>query len=276
MPFDLGDTVRLQATCTSPDGTPTTAATAVLTITLPDGTTTTPVVPDPAQPGLYTVDYAIAAAGRHAVRWVFTGPASAYTDMFEVRPAVPGWIISLADAKTHIRITTPADDAQMRDWLGSITEGIEYLCGAVARRTVTETQHLPLHGAQLIALRTLPVLDLVSMTPVLDGGCTYDVDTLDLDGATGAVQRLDGGLLYGPVRPVYVAGRVATPPSLTTAGQLILQHLWRTKYGSSRALPGVGGGEDFDVTQPIPGFGYAIPNRAMQLMEPHRLPPGIA
>jgi hypothetical protein len=32
---------------------------------------------------------------------------------------------------------------------------------------------------------------------------------------------------------------------------------------------------DFDVTEPVVGFGYAIPNRALQLLEPYRLPPGV-
>lgn len=277
MPYDLGDTVRLQAICTDPGGTPATAGTATLTITLPDGTTTSPVVPSPAGAlGQYTVDYVTTAPGRHAARWVFTSPASAYSDAFEVSPADPPLVLPLQAAKKHLRITTPEDDEDLREWLQSITEGIEHLCGAVARRTVTEVQDLSVHGVPVMALRTTPALALVSLTAVLSGGVSWDPSELDLDPATGAVRRLDGGWLWGPLRVVYTAGRLQTPASLTGAGKVILQHLWRTRYGSSRALPGIGGGDDFAVTEPVPGFGYAIPNRALQLMEPHRLPPGIA
>lgn len=275
MPFDLGATVRLTAVCLDPGGAAATAATAAVTITLPDGTTATPAVPDPVTTGQYTVDYVPTVAGQHAVRWVFTTPASAYTDSFDVRPAVPGTILSLTAAREHLT-TTPAEDAQLREWLETITEGVEGLCGAVVRRTVTETQYLPAHGTATVALRTVPVLELVSATPVLDAGNPLDVAGLDLDGPNGIVQRIDGAWMYGPTRWVYVAGRAVTPASLTSAAKIIIKHLWRVKYGSSRAAPGIGGGDDFDVTQPVPGFGYAIPNRALQLMEPFRLPPGTA
>lgn len=277
MPYDLGDTVRLQATCTDPGGSPVTAGTAVLTITLPDGTTTSPAVPAPSAPGQYTVDYPTAAQGRHAARWVFTDPASAYTDAFDVSPAVPALVLPLAPAKRHLALTdTTAYDDELREWLEGITEGVEHLCGAVARRTVTEIAEIPVHGVPTVALRTTPVLQITSTTPVLTTGWSWTPDELDVDGETGVVRRIDGGLLYGPLRWVYQAGRVSTPASLTGAAKMILQHLWRTKYGSSRALPGIGGGDDFAVTEPIPGFGYAIPNRALQMMEPHRLPPGMA
>lgn len=275
MSFDLGDTVRLTADCTDPDGTPTTAATAVLTVTLPDGTTATPDVPAPAQSGQYVVDYVTTVAGQHAVRWLFTGPGYAYTDTFDVRPAVPRLILSLADAKLHLRITTPSDEAYLREWLEAITEGVENLAGAVVRRTVTEKHSIPFRGIGALMLRTVPVLELVSLTPVLTGGWTYTPAEFDLD-PSGVVQRLDGARIYGPLRTVHVAGRAVTPASMTAASRIILRHLWRTRHGSSRALPNVGGDDDFSVTEPIPGFGYAIPNRALQLLEPFRLPPGIA
>lgn len=275
MSFDLGSAVRLTATCTDPGGTPATAATALLTVTLPDGTTVIPTVPAPAETGQYVVDYVTTMAGQHAVRWLFTEPAFAYTDTVDVRPAVPRLILSQADARSHLRITTPADAELLREWLESITEGVENLAGAVVRRTITEKHPVPFRGVGSLMLRTVPVLDLVSVVPVLPGGQTYTPDQFDLD-PTGVVQLLDRALIYGPLRITYVAGRAVTPASITSASRIILRHLWRTRYGSSRALPSVGGDDDFSVTEPIPGFGYAIPNRALQLLEPFRLPPGLA
>jgi hypothetical protein len=38
----------------------------------------------------------------------------------------------------------------------------------------------------------------------------------------------------------------------------------------------VGGADDYNVTEPIPGFGYAVPNRVLQLLEPFKQPPGVA
>jgi hypothetical protein len=59
---------------------------------------------------------------------------------------------------------------------------------------------------------------------------------------------------------------------MSSASRIILQHLWRTRQGPARPTRG---GDDYSVTEPIAGFGYAIPNRALQLLEPYRLPPGV-
>lgn len=270
MPFDLGDTVRLTASSRDADGTLTTAATAVLTVTLPDGTTVTPSVPAPVPAGAYTVDYVTTQAGRHSVRWVFTTPANAYTDSFDVREAAPPAILSLADAKKHLNKTSTTDDDEIRGWVESVTAGIEGLCGPVTVRTVTERHEG--RRVPMICLRHTPVLSLTSVVAVLDGGTSYTVADLDLDAATGVVQRKDGGTLTGPLRVTYSAGRRIVPANITSAAKIILQHLWQTQQGPGR--PQLGGG-DYSVTEPVPGFGYAIPNRALQLLEPHRLPPGV-
>lgn len=278
MPFDLGDSVRLQAECRDPGGTLANAATATLTITLPDGTTVTPSVTNPpSETGVYSVDYPTVQAGRHGVRWVFTTPAAAYTDMFDVRPAAPQLILSLADGRRHLRYAAgdTSDDEQIREWLESITELVEALCGPCVRRTAVEDHTISSGGTYELALRRTPVLAVTSATGILTGGPTYAGASLDVD-SNGVMRRLDGGRLYGPLRVTYTVGRVIIPANLSSAARIILQHLWRTQYGASRAGAGIGGGDDFSVTEPVTGFGYAIPNRAMQLMEPHRLPPGVA
>ncbi|WP_030764747.1 hypothetical protein [Streptomyces sp. NRRL F-2664] len=278
MPFDLGDTVRLEATCRDAAGTLTTASSAVLTLTLPDGTTATPAVGAPASAGEYRVDYVTTQAGRHAVRWTFTSPASAYTDVFDVREAAPSLILSLADAKRHLRYAPDdtSDDDQIREWLETITIGVEHFAGVCCRRVVTEQHVIPSVGSATLALRRTPVLSVTSISAVLTGGQSYLPADLDVDGPTGIISRLDGARLYGPLRVTYVAGRAVIPANLSSAARIILQHLWRTQYGASRGLSSIGGGDDYSVTEPMPGFGYAIPNRAMQLLEPDRLPPGVA
>lgn len=278
MPYDLADTVRLAADSKDAAGTLTNAGTVTLTITLPDGTTMSPAVTNPpAQTGQYRYDYATVQAGRHGVRWVFTTPNNAYTDQFDVREAAPPLILSLADAKTHLNISSTTHDEELRGWLEAVTGVIEQFVGPVVRRTVVEDHdYLPVYGARMLVLRSTPVIALTSALAVLDGGTDYAVADLDVDGRTGIVRRLDGGALSGPLRVTYVAGRPVIPANITSAAKIILAHLWRTQYGGSRALPAVGGGDDYAVTEPIPGFGYAIPNRALQLLEPQRLPPGVA
>lgn len=270
MPFDLGDTVRLQATCTDPGGTPATAGTAVLTVTLPDGTTATPAVPDPVTAGQYTVDYVTTQPGRHGVRWLFTDPASAWTDGFDVREASPRTLFSLPVAKGFLK-KSPDDtsmDEQVRYWTEATTLCVESLAGACVRRQVTETYRLQQSGVTELALRTAPVLDLVSVA-VLGSGGAPALEDLDVD-EFGILTRLDGGRLTGRLRITTTVGRAVIPANISVAGMLILQHLWRTNMGGSRALVGIGGTDDYSVTEPIPGIGYAIPNRALQLLEADR------
>jgi hypothetical protein len=280
MPFDLGAVVPLGTTVKDSTGTLANAGSMTLTITLPDATTVSVSPVTPASTGTYTYDYTTVQAGRHVARWVATGiHAGAYTDSFDVREAAPPGIISLADTKAHLNIpaSTTTHDDELRGWIESVTAGIEHLAGACVRRAVVEDHDdLPMYGARVIALRKTPAISLTSAEAVLDGGTDYTVADLDLAGSSGIVRRLDGGRLYGPLRVTYVAGRAVIPANLTHAGKLILQHLWRTQYGASRAGSAIGGGEDYLVTEPVPGFGYAIPNRALQLLEPHRLPPGVA
>ncbi|MFB8251721.1 hypothetical protein ACFC5H_08950 [Streptomyces rochei] len=94
--------------------------------------------------------------------------------------------------------------------------------------------------------------------------------------ATGIV-RYRGGSFTGTLwRVTYTAGRGEVPPTINLAARILLQHLWRTQYGASRGLGSIGGGDDFSVTEPVPGWGYAIPNRVLQLLEPYKVPPGVA
>ncbi|MFC8277188.1 hypothetical protein ACFUJR_32590 [Streptomyces sp. NPDC057271] len=271
MPYDLGEVVPLGTTVRDAAGALANAGLMALTLTLPDGTTTTVSPVDPTSTGTYGYDYATVQAGRHTVRWLATGlNAGAYTDSFDVRESAPPGILSLADAKKHLSKTGTADDDEIRSWVESITAGIEGYCGPVIVRTVV--QRVNFHRASTVALRSNPAIELVAVEPLLTGGSGYDVGDLDLDPDTSIVRRLDGGMLYGPLLFTYRVGRPIAPAALTSAARIILQHLWRTRQGPARPQRGT---QDFDVNEPVQGFGYAIPNRALQLMEPYRLPPGV-
>lgn len=272
--IELGAAARLTARCTDAGGTLADADSVTLTITLPDGTTASPAVTNPpATTGLYSVDYVTTAPGRHSVRWLFTNPALAYTDVLDVLPADPQFLFSHQDARKHLNI--PADDTddddEIRDWNAATAMVVEHFVGPVARRIVTERHTFT--TAAMRVLRHTPALALTSLVPVLNSGTSYAPADLDLDPDTGIVQRKDGGLLYGPLRITYTAGRAQATPNIAQAGRIILQHLWRTQRGGRRG-PAIAGSDA--VTEPIPGLGYAIPNRALELLEPDRLPPGVA
>ncbi|WP_309049239.1 hypothetical protein [Streptomyces sp.] len=271
MPFDLGATVRLTAECRTPDGALTTAATAAVTVTLPDGTAVTPAAAETGTPGHYQADYVTTAPGRHSVRWLWTGPAAAYTDVFDVQEAAPPAILSLADARKHLNRVSTADDDELRFWIAATTRAVESFVGPVVARPFTEEHEVC--RAATVVLRRTPVVAVTAVESVLTGAASYAVDSLGVDGDTGTVFRLDGGRLSGRLRFTYRAGRTVIGENISGAARIILQHLWETQRAGRGALPG--GSQDYAVTEPIPGLGYAVPNRAVQLLEPDRLPPGV-
>lgn len=273
MPYDLGATVRLTAECRDPGGVLATAASAVATVTLPDGTAHTPAVTETPTTGIYQADFPTAVPGRHTVRWVWTDPGWAYTDVFDVRDEAPPVILSLADALEHLNLTGAGEDDEVRFWNGATTRAVEVFTGPVVVREFSEVHHeRTMPGAVL--LRT-PVISVTAVEPVLPGGTVYDVGDLVVDGDTGLVQLASGNPLHGPLRFRYRAGRPVIAENISGAARIILQHLWRTQRASGRGGL-AGGSSDYSVTEPIPGLGYAIPNRAVQLLEPDRLPPGVA
>jgi hypothetical protein len=183
-------------------------------------------------------------------------------------------LLTLDDAKAQLNITSTANDAELTAYVNSVDPVIERVIGPVTPREVTEVQDLPRTGAACMVLRTTPVIELTTVEPLLAGVPAVDVDGLVLDGDTGVVQRFDCRLLRGPLRVTYQAGRAEVPATVNLAARMLVQHLWRTQ---NRASPGLaGGGEDYSVSDPIPGMGYAVPNRVLELLEPYKLAPGVA
>lgn len=182
-------------------------------------------------------------------------------------------LLTLDEAKAQLNITTTANDTELQAYIESLTAVIEGHTGPVETQEVTETAD---GRGPFLALLRPPVQAIVSVTPVLTGGSALDVAGLHVDGPSGVVRRLDGGSFSGgPWTVVYTAGRGVIPPTINLAARILLQHLWRTQLASPRGGL-AGSGNDFSVSDPIPGFGYAVPNRVLQLLEPYKQPPGVA
>lgn len=183
-------------------------------------------------------------------------------------------LLTLADAKAQLNITGTADDDELQVYVDSVTPVIENYVGPVEPREVVETHD---GGVRLVlVLRQTPVLSLTAVSSVLSGGMVPSVEDLVLvDPGTGEVRRRDGGYLRGLLQVTYQAGRPSVPPTINLAARILVQHLWRTQR-PTRGGGLAGGGDDYSVNEPIPGFGYAVPNRVLELLEPYRLPPGVA
>lgn len=272
MAVDLGDQYRCSWTNISPSGGNVNAGTVTLTITLPDGTTTVISPVTPTSTGVYIYDYLTVQDGRHQARWVGTGVnPGAHSEVFDVRPAAPPYIVSLADAKKQLNMTSTGDDEELREFIEAATGAVErHLDMAVVRRTVVERRNFgnpPVSGSvgvlQRFTLTKKPVISLTSVVSA-DGLTTWNVADMRATDA-GVVEVLAGSVVWGPIVVTYVAGLQTIPANYTKATGIIIQHLWDTQRGSSGSAhpagldtPGAG----------FTSFGFAIPNRAIELLGP--------
>src|SRR6266581_5360124 len=195
MPYDISDSVPIAWDVKDATGTLTNASTVVLTVTLPDGTTATPTVPTPAVPGQYRVTYIPAVAGRYTWNAVTTGPNTAYGDTIDVREALSPSLISLADAKAQLNITSTKYDEQLRGFLEATTSMIESYVGPVVRRQYTRR----VHGYRpAIPLPHTQVLSVDNIVVVLPGTGTIDLSQILLDTPSGVFSlRSSFMVLYG-------------------------------------------------------------------------------
>jgi hypothetical protein len=270
--FDLGDVVPLSVDITDANGAAANATAVALTITLPDGTTTTPTPTNPST-GRYQVDYTPTMPGRHLARWVATGTnASAYTDAFDVAEAIPALIVSLRDAKQQLNLslTSTTHDEELRGFIAATTDAVEFLIGPVVVRSYSER----IAGDRpMLVLSHTPVVSLTSVAPLLTGGTTYLAADVDVDAESGVVQLLSGGwFTNGPWRVTYKAGRAVISGGIRLASLIIIQHMWRTQRGGQSTVRARSGD---DYSEPIPGLGYSIPNRAMELLQRYRRAPEV-
>lgn len=192
MPHDLGDTVPLGVTITVAD-VPTAAASVTLTITDPAGATVSGVTPSNPSVGRYEFDFIPVAAGMYRVRWTSTGPATAFDDVVDVRPATAAAVVSLADAKAHLNkeLGRTVDDDELRAMMPAAVRRVDRHLWSPTERAA---------GATLaVATEILPEQRLAVLTVLVDfwrtqrnrsygGGATYGGT-----GASGAAIEADSG-----------------------------------------------------------------------------------
>jgi len=166
--------------------------------------------------------------------------------------------ITVDEVKRHANITSSDSDEEIELMRDAAQDAVEGLIGPVLWRTVT--QRITANGSVLV-LNTLPVVSVTSLT---------------LDGSPATYTSVEGGMLTdvtvtGDVVATYVVGRTEVPGAVRLAALIIAAHLWQTQLGSAPTQLQ----DNFD-TQPTVGVGYAIPNRAADLLAPYLLLPGVA
>ena len=266
----------------------------VLTVTRPDQTAVTPSVIH-AGTGIFTAAYGTTQAGHHLVSWSCTDATypGGYADEFDVWSLTSTNVLSMADAKGILSIApsnTTYDDL-VEKVNGSVTSWLEWYCGALVPQIVTE--ELPSGGlvvqlsqpnnAALLAWTQVPSQFAADtsrvvpappspMFPVLVYGVTYPLSALYCDPVKGIV-RHTGGLpfYYGPYIWRYSTGNTVIPQPVRLAGSIVLRHLYGFERGGS-AVAVAGADEETTMTP----FGFAVPNRAIEVLAAFENPAAIA
>lgn len=260
--IDLGDSYRLGVEIQDSTGAFVDADPLTLTVTLPDQSTVslTPIVHEDT--GKYHFSYLTSQPGRHVARWVGTVGSDqfAHTDVFDV-DSTDISIVPLSEVKTQLGITNTTNDDELRGYLLSASENIEDTAGICAVRSFTSRVGRQLAWTNSLWLPQRPVVSVTSLTPVYQWSSAVDTSEITTRLTNGKITRLDGWAFWGEYDIEYVAGRPVIPWQLRTACKMIVQHLWQTRRGPGNVPSG-----GMDVVT-LPGWGYAIPQRAAELIQ---------
>ncbi|MFD7793634.1 head-tail connector protein [Streptomyces sp. NPDC059759] len=171
-------------------------------------------------------------------------------------------IVTLADAKKQLNIPDDetSEDVEILGFIDAATAAVEEQLGTVVEpRTVVDELDFS-RPVRSFLLQVVPVISLTSLTS-LDGSRSWDVSpgAAHVDKESGRVTLL-GATVSGTAVGIYQAGVTAPGANIRLAAKIILQHLWETQRGTMGVQLG-GDGEAY-----VPGRGFAIPRRAIELL----------
>jgi hypothetical protein len=214
----------------------------------------------------------LAVTGHYQYTWTSTGTGAGVSfGEFDVFDPFEVSVLPLGDAKDALNIpqATTTSDSEIQGYIATIESCLERMTGGpLVNRVVTERSVMQSFQT-VIPVRQRPLVSVTSITSA-SGGAIDISGGLDLDVNAGLIRRRLELPFYGPffqwlpqVTVVYVAGwGTSVPAAFGIASRIILQNLWRTQHGPS-VRPSMGAGDEM-VT--IPGFGFAIPNQAAELL----------
>lgn len=276
--YPQGAPVRVSTTVRDVTGTLVSPGTLTLLVKTAqaDGTMlTTGTYASPANDstGTYHQDIPVTdlvSTGHYQYTWTSTGTGAGVSwgdfdvfDPFEVS------VLPLGDAKDALNIpqSDTTHDSEIQSYIASITSCLERMTGGpLVNKTVTERSEMQSFQT-VIPVRQRPLVSVTSVTGASGGAIDLSAG-LDLDVNAGLIRRQLNLPFYGPffswlpqVTVVYVAGWGASvPAAFNSAARIILQNLWESQRGPL-AMPMAG-----EPAVMVPGFGYAIPNRAAELL----------
>lgn len=241
-----------------------------LAVKRPDGTTLTPAPTVTGYRDTTQAQFVPAMAGRYLLSWTANG-AGAYTDVLDVWPTDPRFLISLEEAVAGLKFAPNADPAKSMDlrlYVAAVTPVIEDITGPMIAATKTlitwgggsavVLPHLP---NQILGI-TADGVPVVAYVPDLVSGIVYA-------GTRTAVTSFPSGELV----ITYKTGAAEIPPNVRLAARELVRFWWQG------GMQGVGGGgvrgsaPEGDAFTPS---GFAVPRRVIELCTPHQQVGGFA
>lgn len=258
---DLGAAVELAWTDAPADSTP------ALSVVRPDGSTVAVTVLTLVSPSTYKAMFTPTMAGRHVVRWLATGTTpGAHTDLLDVWPADPRFIISLEDGRQALNAKT-ATDVQLEDlrlYIAAATPVIEDIVGTV----VAGVESFVTSGGRSAVVPPVPTESILSVT--LEGApvSSYFLEYGVLYAGTRAAPSCFG---YGDLEVRYAVGSAVIPPNVRLATRELVRHWWQIGKQATGGIRGAGPSDEAFTPS-----GFAVPRRVIELCTPHEKIGGFA
>ncbi|WP_181036361.1 hypothetical protein [Arthrobacter sp. B1805] len=258
---DLGGTAKV-----SLKGTVAAGANIALAVTQPDGLTLNPA-PIVDQEGK-TATLVPTMPGRHLLRWLATGTETdVFTDVLDVWPADPRFIISLEEAENGLRWRNPsaADREDLRLYIAAATEVIEDIVGPMVASTYIHhaagggSVVLPHIPSQVIAV-TIDGLPVVEYYADFQSGIVY-----------AGTRYHPASFVAGDVAVTYSFGSPIIPPNVRLAARELVRHWWQIGMQGQGAVRG-----QEPTADAFTPSGFAVPRRVVELCSPHQQIGGFA
>jgi hypothetical protein len=180
---------------------------------------------------------------------------------------------TLDEFKQQVNVTSQGSDFELQATLDAAVGLVEGIVGPLTVQSVTET-HYGVTGSYIVLNRPRVVaITAVSVQPVgwIASPVSYLAADVQLNVQTGVVRLPIGYCPRGDVTVTYTAGFASEPAAVRLATLIVAAHLWETQRGAA-PLPLAGGGGEL----PNPGLGFALPNRALELLASYATPATVA
>jgi hypothetical protein len=238
--------------------------------------TITPPVNDGV--GLYhsILDAEIADPDHYAWKFSTTAPGKTVrSGTIDVYDPFAQEMLGLDDGKKYLNIAldNPTHDDEISGFIRTLTPAVEYLAGPVEPKTYRRK----VFGSTELVMPVAPIISVTSVTPQYGGIPAIDTSLLTVDKDSGVIYYTDLVTCFPrcPLYVVFIAGRYIVDEAISHAAKIILAHLWETQRGRG-AQTTVTRRSSSDDTTVLPGFGFSIPNRAIELLKPLSLKTGLA